>query len=127
VRVNSFFLNLPYALLTALAWGLVAFVVARIVKRHATMDVFWGAGFLAVYLESLFVSHQLSRSSTSPWWPDGTVTRFLVLVAVATWSLRLSTHLAVRQRGSQEDSRYVTIMKGANGRNEIFCALKTIY
>jgi hypothetical protein len=28
-----------------------------------------------VYLESLFVSHQLSRSSTSPWWPDGTVTR----------------------------------------------------
>ena len=103
-------MNLPYALLAALAWGLVAFVVSRIVKRHATMDVFWGAGFLAVYLESLFVSHQLSRSSTSPWWPDGTVTRVLVLVAVATWSLRLSTHLAVRQRGSQEGSRYVTMM-----------------
>jgi hypothetical protein len=54
VRVGSSSLNLPYALLTALAWGLVAFVVARIVKRHATMDVFWGAEFLAVYLgESL--------------------------------------------------------------------------
>ena len=103
-------MNLPYALLTALAWGLVAFVVARNVKRHATMDVFWGAGFLAVCLESLFVSHQLSGSLTSPWWPDGTVTRVLVLVAVATWSLRLSTHLAVRQRGSQEGSRYVTMM-----------------
>jgi steroid 5-alpha reductase family enzyme len=85
VLVSSFFLNLPYALLTAVAWGLVAFVGARIVKRHATMDVFWGAGFLAVYLESLFVSHQLSRS------------------------------------------RYVTIMKGANGRNETLYALKTIY
>jgi len=127
VRVGSFFLNLPYALLTALAWSLVAFVVGRIVKRHATIDVFWGAGFLVVYLESLFVSHQLSSSSTSPWWPDGTVTRFLVLAAVAAWSLRLSTHLALRQRGSKEDSRYVTIMKGAKGRHETFYALRTIY
>lgn len=67
VRVGSFFLNLPYALLTALAWGLIAFVVGRIVKRLATIDVFWGAGFLVVYVESLFVSHQLSGSSTSPW------------------------------------------------------------
>jgi steroid 5-alpha reductase family enzyme len=50
-----------------------------------------------------------------------------VLVAVATWSLRLSTHLAVRQRGSQENSRYVTIMKGANGRSETLYAPKTIY
>ena len=127
VRVGSFFLNLPYALLTALAWGLIAFVVGRIVQRHATVDVFWGAGFLVVYVESLFVSHQLSGSSTSPWWHDGTWARFLVLVAVATWSLRLSIHLAVRQRGSREDSRYVTIMEGAQGRNETGYALRMIY
>ena len=127
VRVGSFFLNLPYALLTALAWSLVAFVVGRIVKRHATIDVFWGAGFLAVYLECLSVSHQLSSSSTSPWWPDGTVIRFLVLAAVAAWSPPLSTHLAVRQHGSKEDSRYVTIMKGAKGQNETLRALKSIY
>ena len=100
VRVGSFFLNLPYALLTALAWSLVAFVVGRIVKRHATIDVFWGAGFLAVYLECLSVSHQLSSSSTSPWWPDGAATRFLVLAAVAGDSLQPGDCVAI------EDSRW---------------------
>ena len=50
-----------------------------------------------------------------------------MLVAVAAWNLRLSTHLAVRQRGSKDDSRYVMIMKGAKGRNETLYALRIIY
>lgn len=50
-----------------------------------------------------------------------------MLVAVAAWSLRLSTHLAVRQRGSKGDSRYVMVMKGAQGRNETLYALRIIY
>jgi steroid 5-alpha reductase family enzyme len=127
VRVTSFFLNLPYALLCALTWGFIAFLVGRVVKRHATVDVFWGAGFVVVYVESLLVSHRLSDASTHPWWSHGGVVRGAVLVAVALWGLRLSTHLAVRQRGSREDWRYVAIMRGARGRNETAYALRTIY
>ncbi len=124
---NSFFLNLPFALLTTLVWGVLAFGVGRIVKRHATIDAFWGAGFLVVFIESLAVSHQLSGSSMTPWWHSGATERMLMLGAVAAWALRLSIHLAIRQRGSAEDSRYVMIMNGARGRNETLYAFKMIY
>lgn len=127
MRATSFFLNLPYALLSALAWAFLAFLVGRLVKRHATIDVFWGAGFLVVYVESLLASRQLSSTSTHPWWHEGNTARMAVLVAVAVWSLRLSTHLAMRQRGSKEDSRYVYIMRGAQGRHETLYALRKIY
>jgi steroid 5-alpha reductase family enzyme len=125
----SFLQNLPLGLATALVWALLAFLVGRVVKRHATIDVFWGAGFLVVYLESLVVV----RHVTYPPGFKGVVApvnftdRYLVLAAVALWSLRLSIHLAIRQRGSKEDSRYVMIMKGARGRNETLYALKMIY
>ena len=127
VHPGPFFVNLPLALATALLWGLLAFVVGRLVHRHATIDVFWGAGFLVVYAESLWWSRHASASSTTPWWHHGSTPRFLVLAFVAAWGLRLSTHLAIRQRGSKEDSRYVMIMRGAKGRNETLYALRMIY
>jgi steroid 5-alpha reductase family enzyme len=114
----SFFENLPFALITALAWGFIAFLVGRKVKRHATIDVFWGAGFLVVYLESLLAAHHLHLHNNF---------RYVVLALVALWSLRLSIHLGIRQIGSQEDTRYVAIMKGARGRHETLYALKMIY
>lgn len=125
---SYFFENLPLSLAAALLWGLLAFVVGRIVKRHATIDVFWGAGFLVVYLESILVSHHDSTQATNPWWLHSTnFAHYAVLVAVTLWSLRLSIHLAVRQRGSTEDSRYIAIMAGAKGRNETFYALRMVY
>ena len=39
---------------------LVAVAVGRIVKRHAIIDLFWGAGFLVVYFESLVVVHHVT-------------------------------------------------------------------
>jgi steroid 5-alpha reductase family enzyme len=124
-----FFINLPFALLTAWAWTFLAFLVGRSVKRHATIDVFWGAGFLLVALESLLVSHWQSGHAVSPWWSIGHAPtfRFILLGAVALWSLRLSIHLGLRQRGSEEDSRYVAIMQGARGRHETVYALRMIY
>ncbi len=119
MRIASFFENLPFSLLVALIWVLIAAAVGRRVHRHATIDVFWGAGFLAVLLECLVAS---SREHPQP-----LALRYVVLALVGVWSLRLSIHLAFRQRGASEDSRYVAIMAGAKGRHETFYAFKMIY
>jgi len=128
---SHFFSNLPLALLTAWAWAFCAFLVGRAVKRHATIDIFWGSGFLWIYLESLWFSHSQSSSSGGNWWfnssLNGHAIRWIILGAVALWSLRLSIHLAIRQKGSAEDSRYVWIMRGASDGNKTLYALRKIY
>jgi steroid 5-alpha reductase family enzyme len=130
VYYNAFFLNLPLALLTATLWLGVAFATSKVVQRHAIIDVFWGSGFLVVFLESLLVSRSWSHGATTAWWnvsPHGATLHQIVLVLVGAWALRLSIHLALRQRGHGEDPRYVYIMKGARGRNENLYALQRIY
>jgi steroid 5-alpha reductase family enzyme len=121
----TFVSNLPLTLATAWVWAFFAFLVGRIVQRHATIDVFWGAGFVVVYLVSLVLAHHDAASANG-----GTTdydARYFVLGFVALWGLRLALHLALRQRGSKEDTRYVVIMKGARGRNETWYALRMIY
>jgi steroid 5-alpha reductase family enzyme len=118
----SFLANLPIALATAWLWALLAFFVGRVVHRHATIDVFWGAGFVVVYLESLFVAHATHSGAAVSY-----ATRDVVLAFVALWGLRLAIYLARRQRGAKEDTRYVFIMRGARGRNETLYALRMIY
>ncbi|MEI6700256.1 MAG: DUF1295 domain-containing protein [Actinomycetota bacterium] len=129
MNATSFVLNLLFALGTCVAWLLLAFGVSRIVHRHAVIDVFWGSGFLIVYLESLGSSALLSRHASHPWFHDDAAmtARLLVLALVALWALRLSGYLALRQRGQGEDPRYTMILRGAKGRNENLYALKTIY
>lgn len=131
MHLQWFFANLPLAYATALAWALLAFATSFVVKRHAIIDVFWGSGFLVVLLESLFASHlhggmnhetmHISNSSVSHWVHLG------LLIAVALWSLRLSLYLALRQRGTGEDTRYVAILKNAKGKSDTTKALKIIY
>ncbi|MGD0691338.1 MAG: DUF1295 domain-containing protein [Acidimicrobiales bacterium] len=118
----SFLANLPIALATAWLWTLLAFFVGRVVHRHAPIDVFWGAGFVVVYLESLLVARATHSGAAVSY-----ANRYVVLAFVALWGLRLAIYLARRQRGAQEDTRYVFIMKGARGRNETLYALRMIY
>jgi steroid 5-alpha reductase family enzyme len=119
-------MNLPLALGVAWLWVLLAFVVGRVVHRHATIDVFWGAGFVVIYLESLAVVHEGYASSRIRS-GESLSNRYIVLVLVALWGLRLAFHLARRQRGAKEDTRYVFIMRGARGRHETLYALRKIY
>jgi steroid 5-alpha reductase family enzyme len=123
----SFLANLPIALATAWLWALLAFLVGRVVHRHATIDVFWGAGFLVVMLESLYVAHLAPAPSSAGVVATSYTERIVVVAFVASWGLRLALYLARRQRGSGEDVRYVFIMKGARGRNETLYALRMIY
>jgi steroid 5-alpha reductase family enzyme len=126
MRLRDLALNLPIALAAAWAWMLVAFAVGRALRRHATVDVFWGPGFLVIYLESLFASHAFSASAPHPWWPGSATLRVAVLVAVALWGLRLAFHLARRQRGAPEDPRYVAIL-GRSRPRSTWRALRVIY
>jgi steroid 5-alpha reductase family enzyme len=123
----SFLTNLPIALGVAWSWTLLAFIVGRLRQRHATIDVFWGAGFLVIYMECFRIAHagyaHAGVHSSAP----SLVNRAIVLAFVALWGLRLSIYLARRQRGAKEDPRYVMIMKGARGRHETLYALRMIY
>ena len=105
----------------------LAYLTSRVVKRHAIIDVFWGAGFVVVFLESLFASYAWSSRAMTPWFHAGGMIRYLAFAVVALWGLRLSIFLGVRQRGQGEDSRYLYIMRGARGRNEVMYALLKIY
>ena len=131
MHLSWFFTNLPFAFLTALAWALLAFATSFVVKRHAIIDVFWGSGFLVVYLESLLVSHLKSvNESDSMHLSNHAVNHWIhlgLLIAVALWSLRLSIYLALRQRGTAEDTRYVAILANTKGSNDSVKALKIIY
>jgi steroid 5-alpha reductase family enzyme len=128
--VTAFAINLALAMLSAVTWVLIAFGVGRVLKRHAVIDVFWGAGFLVIYLESLWFSWWRSGSCAAPWFAHSYSSghaRWVLALAVALWSLRLSGYLAVRQRGASEDPRYLWIMRGAKGHNETLFALRRIY
>ena len=123
----TFLTNLPIALGVAWIWTLVAFVAGRLRHRHATIDVFWGAGFLVIYLECFRIAHagyaHVGAHSSAP----SLVNRLIVLGFVAAWGLRLTIYLARRQRGATEDLRYVMIMKGARAGHETLFALRMIY
>jgi steroid 5-alpha reductase family enzyme len=123
----TFLTNLPIALATAWLWTLIAFVIGRLVHRHATIDVFWGAGFLVVYEECVRIAHAGYPVSHIGIAGPSLSNRYVVMIFVALWGLRLSWYLARRQRGAQEDSRYVFIMRGARGRHETLYALRKIY
>ena len=131
MHLSWFFANLPFALLAAITWALCAFATSFFVKRHAIIDVFWGSGFLVVYLESLFASHLRGADDSHAMHLDNHAVDHWIhlglLIAVALWSLRLSIYLALRQRGSGEDTRYVAILRNTKGRNDNVKALKIIY
>jgi steroid 5-alpha reductase family enzyme len=123
----TFLSNLPLGLVAAWVWAMLAFLVGRLVHRHATIDVFWGAGFVVVYAESLLVAHHSGAVTKTNVVAPNFDARYFVLAFVALWGLRLAVHLALRQRGAPEDTRYVAIMKGAHGRHETLYALRMIY
>ena len=120
MHLSWFLSNLPFAYAAAVAWGLIAFSLSFVVHRHAIIDVFWGAGFLVVAVESILLS--LTHHG-----PALSAIHYVLVIAVALWSLRLSIFLAFRQRGAGEDPRYVAILRNAKGSNESLKALKIIY
>jgi steroid 5-alpha reductase family enzyme len=99
------------ALPPLLVLALVAWAIATARRNVGLVDLFWSLFFLAAA-----VCYALSGS--------GNETRiWMVLVLVATWSLRLSAHLAHRNWNAPEDHRYHAIRR----RNEPGFAWKSLY
>ncbi|QJY50144.1 DUF1295 domain-containing protein [Pseudonocardia broussonetiae] len=84
-----------------------ALFVALVVRgnRHDGIDVVWGAGFAVVALTSFVLALG-----------DGDLWRQLLITALTcVWGFRLAWHIERRNRGTDEDPRYVEIMSKAQG------------
>lgn len=94
------------ALVVALLFACALLVAVRVRgNRHDGIDVLWGSGFAVVALVTLALAVG-----------DGDLWRQLTITALtAVWGLRLAWHIERRNRGADEDPRYVEIMDRAPG------------
>lgn len=73
----------------------ILFLVATKIRNNSIIDIFWGPGFLIISLFSLLTADQI------------TAKKIILLCMVALWSLRLSGHIFLRNKGRGEDFRYL--------------------
>jgi steroid 5-alpha reductase family enzyme len=69
------------------------FVVSLVKKRNDVADIAWGLGYIILSTYTLMTGTVSARG-------------FLVYSLVLVWGLRLAFHVASRNRGKAEDSRY---------------------
>ncbi|WP_428343295.1 DUF1295 domain-containing protein [Mycobacterium sp.] len=79
----------------------VTFGIARRIGRYNVVDVAWGLGFLAVAAIAAILGH------------GDPTRRWLLLVLVAIWALRLSGYIHRRSVGKGEDPRYADLLRDA--------------
>ncbi|WP_232665563.1 DUF1295 domain-containing protein [Pseudonocardia sp. TRM90224] len=84
--------------------------------RHDGIDVAWGLGFAAVAVTTLVASEGYG---------DGW-RRWLITALTCVWGLRLSWHIARRNRGKPEDPRYVEIRDRAKS-NPVAHLVRKVY
>jgi steroid 5-alpha reductase family enzyme len=80
----------------------VTFGVARRIGRYNVVDVAWGLGFIAVAAVAAILGH------------GDPTRRWLLLVLVAIWALRLSGYIHRRSAGKGEDPRYADLLRDAS-------------
>jgi steroid 5-alpha reductase family enzyme len=95
---------------------LAAWLVGLRRRRHDGVDVVWGLGFVLVALVGL----GLSAGDGDTW------RRVLVTALTAVWGLRLAGHILLRNRGHDEDRRYVELLADAPGSPALY-ALRKVY
>jgi len=95
-----------------------ALLVATKVRgnRHDGIDVVWGAGFAVVAI----ITFLLSNGDGDDW------RRYLITVLTCVWGIRLAWHIERRNRGTDEDPRYVAIMERARG-NSVLHLVRKVY
>ncbi|WP_328596566.1 DUF1295 domain-containing protein [Aeromicrobium yanjiei] len=96
------------ALLVFMGLGL-AYALRR--RLLSIVDTLWGLGFVVVATVAAIVS--LGGSG-------GTVQRWIVLVMVAVWGLRLAWHVGGRNHGTGEDPRYADLLEQGEQKGRSF-------
>lgn len=79
---------------------ILLWLLSLILKNSSIVDIFWGLGFVAVAWIDKSISPFMS--------PD----KWLMLILVTVWGIRLALHIGTRNWGKPEDFRY------ANWRRE---------
>lgn len=79
----------------------IAFAVGRRIGRYNVVDVAWGIGFIAIAAVAAVLGH------------GDPTRRWLLLVLVSIWGLRLSWHIQRKTAGRGEDPRYAALLGDA--------------
>jgi steroid 5-alpha reductase family enzyme len=69
-------------------------LVSLLIRNASIVDIFWGIGFVLI----AWLDYSLSPFMSS--------TKWLLLILVTVWGLRLSIHIGIRNWGKPEDFRY---------------------
>jgi len=69
-------------------------LVSLLIKNASIVDVFWGIGFVFI----AWLDYSISPFMSS--------TKWLLLILITIWGLRLALHIGIRNRGKPEDFRY---------------------
>jgi len=105
------------AVVVVLTFAVALFVAVQVRGgRHDGIDVVWCAGFGVVAIASLL----LSLGEGDLW------RQVLITVLTCVWGFRLAWHIERRNRGTDEDPRYVAIMKRAPG-NPVAHMVRKVY
>ncbi len=113
---HGFLRSLPWTVAAIVVLLLITFACALRAGRHNVIDTAWGLGFCVVAVTTFL---------TSP--ADGSgVRRYVLLVIVLAWGLRLAWHIGRRSLGKGEDPRYTELLDKAKG-NRTWYAVKVIY
>lgn len=83
-----------YFLVLSLLYFNILFLIAQQLENFSIVDIGWGIGFLIITWTSFF-GGQVSN------YPQ-----LLVAILVTIWSIRISTHIYLRNSGKPEDPRY---------------------
>jgi steroid 5-alpha reductase family enzyme len=97
---HAFASALPWTAVAVAAVGAAAFAVAKAAGRWNVVDTAWGL---------FFVAAGGAAAITSAGHGD-TARRWLLLVMVACWGLRLAVHVGRRSVGKGEDPRYTELL-----------------
>lgn len=102
VEINTFIPILAFSAIFLIAVMSIAYKVSLDFGRIDIVDVAWGLGFIALAFALLFYT--------------GTITQvdIIITMMVTLWGLRLSLHVANRQRGKPEDPRYTKLKEKWN-------------
>ncbi len=71
------------------------FLVSLIKKRNDVADVAWGIGFVMLAWVSFFLS------------PETELRHIIICALVSVWGIRLAGHVYTRNKGKEEDYRYL--------------------
>ncbi len=109
MNAGAFGLNVLLTAVFVLVLVSALFTAAKSRGRYDVIDVFWGVGFAIISVVTLLIAGPTPRG-------------LLVALLTVLWGVRLGRHIHSRNRGKDEDPRYVAILerRGVSGMYRIY-------